>query len=170
MPFIPPYHKNLENTRVRLRVLDVDHCPWSVYSLASVDEELQTIEFIPRPQQRGSCQPPVRSPRSGEGTANRLLPILQRLPTKSALTSAYTGQGLGGLLTNSSSNANPPQLKTAAQSAANAASEGYLGLDEDYVPPEGDTRYSVVRVGMYNDVQIVEVSGTSVDSSGATET
>ncbi|KAL8449095.1 hypothetical protein Emag_003766 [Eimeria magna] len=154
VPFIPPYHKNLENTRVRLRVLDVDHCPWSVHSLASVDEELQTIEFIPRQGGGGvggavaasnpSPQLLLKSPRSADGnTTARKVPLLQRLPTKTAIGTA----GAAAVMGVSSSSSNHQQQPRAYQGAVGISGVGgpsdggYPGLDEDvFATQEGDLR------------------------------
>ncbi|KAL8443547.1 hypothetical protein Emed_006761 [Eimeria media] len=154
VPFIPPYHKNLENTRVRLRVLDVDHCPWSVHSLASVDEELQTIEFIPRQGGGGvggaaaaSTTGPqllLKSPRSADGnTTARKVPLLQRLPTKTVTGTAGAAAVMG---VSSSSSSSHQQSKTyqgaVGTSGGGGPSEGgYPGLDEDaFATQEGDLR------------------------------
>ncbi|KAL8269859.1 hypothetical protein Esti_006219 [Eimeria stiedai] len=153
VPFIPPYHKNLENTRVRLRVLDVDHCPWSVHSLASVDEELQTIEFVPRQGGGGvgggvatnnTTSLLLKSPRSADGnTTARKVPLLQRLPTKTG-TGTAGAAAAAGVSTNSSSNhqQQPKAYQGALGTLGGAPSEGgYPGLDEDvFATQEGDSR------------------------------
>lgn len=152
VPFIPPYHKNLENTRVRLRVLDVDHCPWSVYSLASVDEDLQTIEFIPHHHQQGagttnagtgvnsSPQLHPASPRSTDGASVRKTAFLQRLPTKSLVNAALAAAAVVGASSNS---ANPPQLTKGYLGAGGVMfSEAYPDADEDpYTLQDGDVRW-----------------------------
>ncbi|KAL8435323.1 hypothetical protein ACSSS7_002576 [Eimeria intestinalis] len=154
VPFIPPYHKNLENTRVRLRVLDVDHCPWSVHSLASVDEDLQTIEFIPRQGGGGaggggaaaantSAQLLLRSPRSADGnTTARKAPLLQRLPTKVGSGAVGAAGGLGMSSSSANQQQQPRTYQGASATLGGVPSEGgFPGLDEDvFATQEGDLR------------------------------
>ncbi|OEH74298.1 hypothetical protein cyc_03597 [Cyclospora cayetanensis] len=149
VPFIPPYHKNLENARVRLRVLDVEHCPWSVYSLASVDEDLQTIEFVPHPPQAGAASaaagglapsPQPGSPRSLDGASSRKVPFLQRLPSKSLGTAV---SATAAIIAPSASNTNPLQhFRGNTTAGGGDLSEGYLEPEEErYSVQEGDTRF-----------------------------
>lgn len=155
VPFIPPYHKNLENARVRLRVLDVAHCAWTVHNLGAVDEDLQVIEFIPHatlPQQTGGAPPgapqmqlgammgglppsgqpllppPPPSPRSTDGAPLRK--ALQRLPTKTLVTAASAAAAAVGAATNSS--ANPLQSLKGYTGVSGPTTEGGDAEDDPF--------------------------------------
>lgn len=153
MPFIPPYHKNLENARVRLRVLDVEHCPWSVYSLASVDEDLQTIEFVPHQQPQGSAptgaflgvstSPPMQpgSPRSVDAASTRKAPFLQRLPTKTLVSAASAAAAAAAAAVGNNSSALTCNFRAGAAGGGRGVSvEGNLDTEEDQFAQDADTR------------------------------